>query len=189
MCVSQKNTYYREEKYGCTIYTALYNIDTKERGSTRVAVGRDRGHLINSFKSFVSSKVTFPSLPTLATWMATGVTSGLATSSNTLGLVASSTAAGTTPASVSAISLTSSRVKTSQTRTPRLDMRIVLGPRNCRNSLSPQIDLLVAVLSPKSSRATDLYVSVSRMALQNRESRSGTSRAADELMELGIDGI
>src|SRR3569833_1185097 len=128
----------------------------------------------NSRRSLVSSNRTLPPCSTLATCIATGRSPppGLVVASG-FGFVANSTAAGTTPASVSAISLTSSLVSTPATLTPLLDMSKVAGPRNCRKSRSPHIERRALVRRAKRKRARNLQVSVPRTTPQNRTSLSG----------------
>ncbi|TLD30607.1 hypothetical protein PspLS_01861 [Pyricularia sp. CBS 133598] len=115
------------------------------------------------------------------------VTSGASTVGS--GFVASSTARAATPASLSAISLTSSFVSTSVTRTPLLDIRIVAGPWNCRKSLSPRMDLLVAVRRPKRARAIVLYKSVLRIAVMKLDKPVGTRVVMKLVIEAGRAGI
>ncbi|TLD05557.1 uncharacterized protein PgNI_09122 [Pyricularia grisea] len=66
---------------------------------------------------------------------------------------------------------------------------VVVGPRNCRKSRSPLMDLLVAVRRPNRARAIVLYKSVSRIAVIKLDSRVGTKVVMKLVIEAGRAGI
>jgi len=81
-------------------------------------------------------------------------------------------ALGTEPAGLSAISFTSSEVRTSAMAAERDWTRIVAGPWKCRKSLSPQIVRLAHVLNVKLASLVKLHTALSRIVRQNLVSGS-----------------
>jgi hypothetical protein len=87
-------------------------------------------------------------------------------------LGSTATASCTTPACVSAISLTCTFVNESLNLLARLCTKIVVGPLKCKNNLSPQIVFRANVLTANKNLETAFHVAVLRISRPKRVSGS-----------------